>query len=181
MISRILSQANAALSLAFSKLIFSGDLSEGQAEKLEKEYSFDPIKRNVIFASSNSNWAFTLDNFSGVIAKALGGANPEKVKDLMWGDFYFNAKDKKIVKKPVTTGQSNIFTQFVLKNIANVYSSLVDEKDSEKLTKISQVLKIEIPTNIASRLQSDPSAVVSVIYLHLVYNGFLASSFTMLL
>lgn len=162
MISRILSQANAALSLAFSKLIFSGDLSEGQAEKLEKECSFDPTKGNVIFASSNSNWAFTLDNFSELVAKALGGANPEKVKAYMWGDFFLNPKDKKILKKPITDGQSNIFTQFVLKNIANIYSSLADEKDKSKLEKISQVLKVEVPANIAARLESEPLVVVAV-------------------
>lgn len=162
MISRILSQANAALSLAFSKLVFSGDLSEGQAEKLEKDYSFDPTKGNVIFASSSSNWAFTLDNFSGMVAQALGGANPEKVKAAMWGDFFFNPKEKKVLKKPMTQGQSNIFTQFILKNISNIYSSIIDEKDKAKFEKITKVLKIEVPASIASRLETEPVVVVQV-------------------
>jgi ribosome assembly protein 1 len=162
MISRILSQANAALSLAFSKLIFSGDLTEGQAEKLEKEASFDPLKSNVIFASSHSNWAFTLDHFSGVFAQALGGANPEKAKQFLWGDFYLNPKDKKILKKPINEGQHNTFTQFILKNIGNIYTSILEEKDKAKLEKITKVLKIELPASVSSRLESEPGLVALV-------------------
>lgn len=162
MISRIIGQANAALSLAYSKLILAGDLTEGLAQKLEEENSFFPTKGNVIFASSNSNWAFTLDNFTGVFSQALGGANPEKVKQFMWGDYFFNPKDKKITKSKVNENQVNIFTQFVIKNLANVYASIVDEKDSVKLEKILKVLKIDLPANILSKLDSDPTLVVSV-------------------
>lgn len=162
MISRILSQANAALSLAYSKLILSGDLNENLAQKLEEENSFSPLKGNVIFACSNSNWAFTLDNFSGILAQALGGANPEKVKQFMWGDYFFNPKDKKIAKTKFSEGQVNIFTQFVIKNLANVYSSIVDDKDQARVEKIAKVLKIDIPANIITKLESDPGLVVSV-------------------
>jgi hypothetical protein len=163
MISRIVSQANAALSLAYSKLLLSGDLSEGLAKKLEEENSFNPSKGNVIFACSNSNWAFTLDNFCAVFAQALGGANPEKVRPFLWGDYYFSSKDKKILKTPLNQSHSNTFTQFVLKNISNVYSSIMYEKDQAKLEKIVKVLKIDLPQSITQKLESDPGLVVTVI------------------
>jgi small GTP-binding protein len=161
MLDRVLTQANAALALAYTKLRLEEDLSEAQFEKLQEENSFSPLKGNVIFASSFGNWAFTIDDFTKVFAQAMGGANPDKVKQFMWGDFYFSPKDKKILKKPLTEGQSNIFTQFILKNISNVYSSILLEKDKDKLDKISTVLKIEVPVQVASKLDSEPQIVVA--------------------
>ena len=161
MLDRVITQANAALSLAFSKRLLAGEISEGLVEKLENEYSFSPLKGNVIFGSSFGNWAFTLDDFAPLFAQAMGGANPEKVRQFMWGDFYFSAKDKKILKKPLTEGQGNIFTQFVLKNISNLYSGVLFEKDKAKLDKISTVLKIDIPVQVSSKLDSEPQVVVS--------------------
>lgn len=63
----------------------------------------------------------------------MGGANPDKVKQFMWGDFYFNPKDKKILKKPLNDNHANIFTQFILKNIYSAYSSIMIEKDKAKV------------------------------------------------
>lgn len=161
-IDRVITEANAALSLSYSKLVLEEIIPDHKAKILEEQAFFSPLKGNVIFACSHDNWAFTVDDFCPLLAQALGGANPEKVKQFMWGDFYLNPKEKKILKAPLNSSHQNIFSQIILKNIQNVFTSLVIEKDSAKLEKITKVLKIEVPHNISSKLDSSPQMVASV-------------------
>jgi ribosome assembly protein 1 len=163
LINRAIEGSNAALSLSFSKKLLEEGLHESVIQRMEDEYFFSPLKGNVVFASCNDNWAFTLDNFTELLAKTMGGANPAKVKQFLWGEYFLNPKDKKIVKKPVNNMHPNIFTQFSLKNIHAVYSAVKLEKDSEKVKKISKVLGVELPDNFDKKMESDPQLIVSVI------------------
>ena len=182
MVEKIITGANAALSLSFSKRLQEEDITEAQAVKLEEDYTFNPLKGNVIFACSSSNWAFTLDNFSEIFAQAIGNnAKAEKARQFMWGDFYFDPKEKKIVKKPMTPNHQNIFVSFILKNIYNIFNSIIYEKDKDKLVKICSKLKIELPANVASKLESEPQIVNSVRFYNSVRIECLAASLTNLL
>lgn len=162
MMSRSITQANAGLSLALSAWAFEEDIPETKVAQLEEELSFSPTKGNVIFASSNSNWAFTLEDFAPILSKVLGGANPDKAKAFLWGDFYLS-KEKKILKAPQVEGQQNIFTQVVLKNIQSIYTAVCLDKDAAKVQKITSVLNLDISASVMSKLESEPTIVVTSI------------------
>ena len=65
---------------------------------MENEWLFDPVKNNVVFASAQDCWAFTLQDFSLIWAKKLKIKN-EAFLPYLWGEFYFDMKNKKISKK----------------------------------------------------------------------------------
>jgi outer membrane lipoprotein-sorting protein len=66
-------------------------------EKAEKEIFFSPEKGNVVFASAIDNWSFSIRSFAQKIAKRFV-MNPFALEKFLWGKFYFQTKEKKIVK-----------------------------------------------------------------------------------
>ena len=43
----------------------------------------------------------------------------------LWGDYYLNAKQKKILKGAFTKGKKPLFVQFILDNLWNVYDAVL--------------------------------------------------------
>lgn len=52
---------------------------------------------NVCFGSGKDCWAFTLTKFARIYAKKFN-SEMEKLRKKFWGDFYFDAKNKKWIK-----------------------------------------------------------------------------------
>jgi ribosome assembly protein 1 len=95
--------------------------------EIEERYRFCPIKGNVLFSSAYDGWAFTLEDFVQLQAKALG-AKPEALRKCLWGNFYFNQKTSKITNKPVNDEHKPMFVSFILQNVFRVYD-IVASKD----------------------------------------------------
>lgn len=66
--------------------------------------------------------------------------------DSLWGDFYFNAKDKKIVPGAQEKAKKPMFVQFILENIWSLYEVLLVRKDKEKIPMITEKLGIKLTT-----------------------------------
>ena len=60
----------------------------------------DPTKGTVAFSAGLHGWAFTLTKFARMYAKKFG-VDIEKMMQRLWGDNFFNPKEKKWIK---TTG-----------------------------------------------------------------------------
>jgi hypothetical protein len=56
---------------------------------------------NVCFGSGKDCWAFTLTKFARIYAKKFN-SEMEKLRKKFWGDYYFDAKNKKWIKDEVT-------------------------------------------------------------------------------
>ncbi|KAK0543881.1 Cytoplasmic GTPase/eEF2-like protein (ribosomal biogenesis) [Tilletia horrida] len=114
----------------------------------DEDIYFDPARGNVIFASAVDNWAFRLDRFSVLYAKKLG-IQERKFRKVLWGDFYFDPKNKRVIshkqKEKEKRNLKPMFVQFVLDNIWSVYDSVVLNKDQEKVEKIVKALDLRIP------------------------------------
>ena len=57
----------------------------------------DPTKGTVAFSAGLHGWAFTLTKFARMYAKKFG-VDIDKMMGRLWGDNYFNAKEKKWIK-----------------------------------------------------------------------------------
>ena len=88
-------------------------------EQKENDFYFSPDKGNVIFASALDNWAFTLDTFSEILSNKFK-FKKEVLKNVLWGDYYYSPKTKKIYKSPPSEKIRPIFVEFVLENIYNI-------------------------------------------------------------
>ncbi|CAD6890782.1 unnamed protein product [Tilletia controversa] len=127
--------------------VVQDDEEEAYEEHDDEDIYFDPSRGNVIFASAVDNWAFRLDRFSVLYAKKLG-IQERKFRKLLWGDFYFDPKNKRVIshkqKEKEKRNLKPMFVQFVLDNIWSVYDSVVLNRDQEKVEKIVKTLDLRI-------------------------------------
>ncbi|KAK6200093.1 translation elongation factor 2/ribosome biogenesis protein RIA1 [Scheffersomyces amazonensis] len=124
----------------------SGETSDF-IERDDEELYFTPEKNNVVFASAIDGWAFTVNTFARIYAAKLGFSHNVLTKTL-WGDFYLDMKNKKIIPgKKLTTKQNNLkplFVSLILDQIWAVYENCIIERNQEKLEKIIEKLGAKI-------------------------------------
>ncbi len=113
---------------------------------LEKEHLFDPRRCNVIFASAKHCWAFHIGQFATMLSTSLSLRRDSLLKGL-WGKFYFNAKDMKILKKEKGNLQP-MFVALVLENLWKIYECSIVQHKPKRLRKIVNHLKL---SNISER------------------------------
>jgi len=109
-----------------------------------EQWTFEPERGNVVFASAHHQWAFTIPQFAEIIAKkmlkaenATAGGDDNKEVDqtklramskhlqrALWGDFYFHPKDKKVSKKPPKAGAQPMFVDMIMEQIHRMYTQL---------------------------------------------------------
>ena len=129
--------------------------TQDEREKAEEEFLYSPEKGNVAFTSAYDNWAFTLDSVVGRIAKQLGmDGNPAKLKQFLWGKYYYVVKDKKIVKNPPSNKSMEMFAQYVMAPLIAQYrkpeffsENMLTDKEAERVahTKIKAFLSKRMP------------------------------------
>merc|ERR1711973_619984 len=89
----------------------------------------DPCQGTVGFGSGLHGWAFTLKQFSEIYA-AKFKIEPAKLMARLWGDQFYNAKEKKWNK---SGGEDYVrgFNQFVLDPIYKIFDAIMNFKKEE--------------------------------------------------
>ncbi|KAJ6635621.1 Elongation factor-like GTPase 1 [Pseudolycoriella hygida] len=149
-LSQVLEQVNAVMGNLFAADVMSKETPVdthdcGLEEADDSTLYFAPANGNVIFCSALDNWAFTTTDFAQLYAPKLNLPLNELANSL-WGDFYFNAKEKKIVAGAQEKAKKPMFVQFILENIWNLYDVLLVRKDKEKIPIITEKLDIKLST-----------------------------------
>lgn len=96
---------------------------------------FSPEQGNVVFASAIDGWAFRLIDFAKIFAEKFG-ISEKVLNKTLWGDFYFQSKTKKIVRKKFTDLKSKakpMFVQFVLQNMHTIYEKVINTENDIQL------------------------------------------------
>ncbi|KAJ3639023.1 hypothetical protein Zmor_022088 [Zophobas morio] len=89
-----------------------------------------PYLGNVVFASSKSNWSFTLRSFASLYASLHGiDMEMEEFARRLWGDVYFNAKTRTFSRKPPHADVKRTFVEFILMPLYKLYSQVMGEAD----------------------------------------------------
>ena len=105
-------------------IIASGNQQDSQyhnlIEEQEKIHHFKPEKGNVAFSSAYDCWSFTLPSFVPKVAEKLG-MRPKVLQQLMWGQYYYNVKEKKVSKVPPTDSTQEMFVQYIMQPLVERY------------------------------------------------------------
>uniref|UniRef100_A0AAY5EB12 Elongation factor-like 1 n=1 Tax=Electrophorus electricus TaxID=8005 RepID=A0AAY5EB12_ELEEL len=136
------------------------DWSAGLEETDDSHLYFSPDQGNVAFASAIDGWGFSIRMFAQIYSQKMGIRSELFLKTL-WGDFYLNAKAKKIMKGAQSKGKKPLFVQLVLDNIWSLYDAVVTRRDKEKVDKMVTSLGIKV---MARDLRhADPKVLLSAI------------------
>lgn len=102
----------------------SGDVQRDYLEKDDEDIYFEPEKNNVIFCSAIDGWAFTVKQFAVLYEKKLG-LKRSTLEKVLWGDFYFDPKTKRVLGSKHLKGRhlKPMFVQLVLENVWAVYAA----------------------------------------------------------
>ncbi|KAI5964566.1 RIA1 [Candida pseudojiufengensis] len=159
-ISRVIEQVNSVIGSFFAGDRLEDDLiwREGGEigefiEKDDENLYFMPEKNNVIFASAIDGWAFSINTFAKIYSKKLGFSQQALLKTL-WGDFYLDIKNKKILPgKKLKNGNSKpLFVSLILDQIWAIYENCIIDRNQDKLEKIIEKLGAKIsPRDLRSK------------------------------
>jgi U5 small nuclear ribonucleoprotein component len=83
------------------------------------------ILGNVIFASSDQNWSFSLVQFAQIYLgdrKRKMNVKPENFAQRLWGDIYFHEETRKFSKHPPEVkNPQRSFVEFILDPLYKLY------------------------------------------------------------
>jgi len=89
-----------------------------------------PTAGTVGFGSGLHSWAFSLKQFADIYAAKFNTDVPKLMKKL-WGDNFYDAKNKKWVKSQSKTAPKRAFVQFIMDPIYKVFDVIMGEKAAE--------------------------------------------------
>ncbi|KAI5101216.1 elongation factor-like GTPase 1 [Silurus meridionalis] len=136
------------------------DWSAGLEETDDSHLYFSPDQGNVVFASAIDSWGFSIHQFAQIYSQKMG-IRVQLLQKTLWGDYYLNAKAKKIMKGAQSKGKKPLFVQLVLDNIWSLYDAVVIRRDKEKVEKMVTSLGLKV---MARDLRhSDPKVLLSAI------------------
>merc|ERR1712147_73741 len=96
-----------------------------------------PDTGTVGFGSGLHGWAFTLKQFAEMYASKFK-INLDKMMKHLWGDYFFDAKNKKWVKSASATAPKRGFVQWILDPIYKAFKNIMEEKDEE----VAKIMKV---------------------------------------
>ncbi|XP_053321413.1 elongation factor-like GTPase 1 [Spea bombifrons] len=136
------------------------DWSAGLEETDDSHLYFSPDQGNVVFGSAIDGWGFTIDHFAQLYSQKVGIRAAVLLKTL-WGDYYLNAKAKKIMKGAQNKAKKPLFVQLILDNIWSLYDAVI-KREKEKIEKIVSSLGLKISPRDSRH--SDPKVQVNAIF-----------------
>uniref|UniRef100_A0A667XDI6 Elongation factor-like 1 n=1 Tax=Myripristis murdjan TaxID=586833 RepID=A0A667XDI6_9TELE len=124
------------------------DWSAGLEETDDSHLYFSPDQGNVVFASAIDGWDSGMAQFAHIYSQRMG-IRAEVLLKTLWGDFYLNAKAKKIMK-----GAQNTFVLIIPPQ--NSWA-----EDKEKVEKMVTSLGVKLMARDSRH--SDPKVLLSAI------------------
>lgn len=138
------------------------DWSSGLDDVDDSNVYFSPENGNVLFASAIDGWGFTVFDFARILSKSKLGFSENVLKKTLWGDFYLNAKDKRIMKGAQSKSKKPLFVTLILENLSRVYEKFIINRDKIEMAKIAEVLNVKLlPRDLN---HSDPKAALTILF-----------------
>lgn len=105
-----------------------------------------PEKGTVAFGSGLHQWGFTLKKFARLYSKKFGIAE-DKMMQKLWGDWYFDAENKKWTSKNNAEGSlKRAFCQFIMDPIIKMFDAIMNDKKA-KFEKMMKAVGVELKSD----------------------------------
>nr|CCA25388.1 elongation factor putative [Albugo laibachii Nc14]CCA25461.1 hypothetical protein SNOG_06038 [Albugo laibachii Nc14] len=102
-----------------------------------------PDHGTVAFGSGLHQWGFTLKKFARMYSKKFG-IEESKMMQKLWGDWYFDAENKKWTSKNNAAGTlKRAFCQFIMDPIIKMFDAIMNDK-KQKIEKMLKALGVEL-------------------------------------
>ena len=111
------------------------------------ELQVDAVEGTVAIGSGYQGWAFSIQQFGRMYAKKFG-CDEKKMCERLWGDSFFDAKNKKWIKKDTNDAGTRLkraFCEFCLSPIYQIVDATMNEK-ADKLEAICSKLGLSLNT-----------------------------------
>ncbi|KAF2070872.1 hypothetical protein CYY_007808 [Polysphondylium violaceum] len=94
-------------------------------------YKVSPELGNVLFASSEMGWCFTLQSFAKIYSESFGGGfNVGEFAKRLWGDLYYDTNTRGFKRKPPTEDSVRSFVHFILNPLYKIISTVMTQEKS---------------------------------------------------
>lgn len=123
--------------------------------RFKESVRFSPIKNNVLFASADLGFLFTLKSFGKLYLGQIGGDTDtaEAFSKRLWGDIYYNQKTKRFSKQ----GEVRTFIHFIMEPLYKIITTTL-ARDADQLKDVLwSSFKLSVSNGI---LNSDPQILV---------------------
>ena len=137
------------------------DWSSGLDDADDSTLYFSPENGNVVFGSAIDGWGFTIRDFSRFLSEKYG-LKEDVLNQTLWGDFYLNSKEKKIMKGALSKARKPIFVTMVLDNLNSIYEAIVVRRDRPAIEKIVTSLGIRFTARDLNH--SDPRTQLQTLF-----------------
>jgi len=104
-----------------------------------------PDKGTVAFGSGLHQWGFTLKKFARMYAQKFG-TEEAKMMDKLWGDWYFDADNKKWKKNDDNGRLKRAFCQFIMDPICKMFSAIMEDK-KQKIEKMMKAVGVTLKSD----------------------------------
>jgi len=121
----------------------------------ERKLFFSPSKGNVVFASAHAGWAFSLDDFAGMLSDKLGASQADLRKHL-WGAWAYKKASDEFLPTKEGGKRTPLFVDCVLTPIWRTYACAVLRPSLERMQKIIEAFGLNVPEGTTTH--SDPQA-----------------------
>lgn len=114
--------------------------------KQKREYHLSPLKGNVLFASNHCGFIFSLDSFARQYCQVYPSMHPGTFKKVLWGDYYFNRREKKFARASTKEYSKRAFVEFVLDPLYKIIAHSISHEKEQLgpiLSKLGVYLKTE--------------------------------------
>ncbi|XP_026324057.1 116 kDa U5 small nuclear ribonucleoprotein component [Hyposmocoma kahamanoa] len=155
------------------------ETNQPQDNSEEPATVFSPLLGNVCFASSLYDVCFSLESFAAMYAAAhpTSGLRSADMAAWLWGDVYFNAKNRRFTKKQPHSSAQRSFVEFILEPLYKIFAQVVGDVDDTlpqvlcelgiKLTKQEAKLNVRpLLRLVCSRFFGDFCGLVNMIVRH---------------
>eukprot|EP00743_Colponemidia_sp_Colp-15_P002126 GILK01002308.1.p1 GENE.GILK01002308.1~~GILK01002308.1.p1 ORF type:complete len:1002 (+),score=162.07 GILK01002308.1:66-3008(+) len=100
---------------------------------IEEAVRVSPEMGNVLFASSMFGFCFSIDSFARIYADTHAGSfSAEEFAKRLWGDVYFDPKDRKFKRKPPADNRQakRSFVHFILEPLYKMFAHTLGEEEA---------------------------------------------------
>ncbi|KAI3645628.1 hypothetical protein MP228_008556 [Amoeboaphelidium protococcarum] len=122
-----------------------GDSGVFVVDSMWEQYRVSPELNNVLFASAQYGFMFTLSSFASIYAtrcwqKVAKNLNLEEFTRRLWGDLYYNQESRKFTRQQRIEGQGKklerSFVNFILNPLYKVFSNTLVAERKQQLNRI---------------------------------------------